>query len=167
MVEFGMEPRHGKRGDAARTDAHGRSAVRIFGQFDVRVLLDERQHFVLHPLGIGAGDGVVFKAALAALRILSAGADSNCHHRRQTMLLYEIVEDREKLLLRKKAGRTAIADDDERRLGAGFIFRRNIDVDRAGPDPRVTRRHEQVRTVTWSRLRTHYGSIETAVGMSV
>src|SRR5271155_3612110 len=134
MVEFGMKPRHRERGDAARTDAHRSSAVRVFGQLDVGMLLDERQHFIFHPLGISAGYRVVLKAALAALRILSACADSNEDHGRHTMLLYQVVEDREKLRLRIKTGRAAIPDDHERSLGAGFIFRGNIDVERAGPD---------------------------------
>ena len=46
---------------------------------------DERQHFVLDELGVLAGHGVVFEAALAALGVAAAVADGDGDHRRAAL----------------------------------------------------------------------------------
>jgi hypothetical protein len=74
---------------------------------------DERQDFGLDELGIAAGHGVVFQAALAALRIAAAVADGDGDHDRDFVLGDQVVEHGEEQAV------GAVGADDEGRGGAG------------------------------------------------
>ncbi len=139
-----MEPGHGKGGRAAGAEAHCGAAVRIGGEPDFGDGLDARQDLALDPFGVGAGDGVVFAAALGALSVLAAGADPNRDDRRQAARCDHVVEDGEEHALVEETGRTAIAEHDERRQSIGWEHCWDVDVDLTLPASGVAGGHEQV-----------------------
>ena len=112
-IELGMKPRHGEGRGAARAQAHGGAAFRIFRQLHAGVLFDQRQHLALDELRIGSRHRVVFAPALGALRILPAIADLDRDHRRHAALRDQIVERGVHVL---PGGRAAVAEHDERNL---------------------------------------------------
>ena len=91
------------------------------------LLFDQRQHFVLDELGVAAGHGVVFQAALAALGVAAAVADGDGDHDRDTlcsaMRLSRAV---------KSSAVGSVGADDEGRGGAGHVLFGDVDGDVAG-----------------------------------
>ncbi len=72
MVEVGVVPGHDEGAGASGAAAHGGAGVGVVGEADVGVGFDQGEDFVLDELGIAGGEGVVFQAALAALRVATA-----------------------------------------------------------------------------------------------
>ena len=127
-----MIPRHDQGAGTAGAAAHGGAAVGVFGQLHVVLLLDERKHFFLDPLGVEAGHGVVFQAALAALGVAAAVAYGDGNHDGHAMLGDQVVEGREQ----QPVG--AVRADEERRLRAGDVLLGDIDGDAARVGSGVT-----------------------------
>src|SRR5205823_3137468 len=119
---------------AAGARTHRGAPLGIPGELHAGLPLDERQHFALDELRIGARYRVVFEPTLRALGILSAIADVDGNHRWHAALLDQVVEDRVHILPCRRA---AVADHDERYFAAAHIVRRDVDVDRARPDTRM------------------------------
>jgi hypothetical protein len=80
VVEVGAVPGHDQGAGAAGAAAHGGAGVGVFGELDVALRLDEGEHFGFDELGVEAGHGVVFQAALAALGVAAAVADGDGDH---------------------------------------------------------------------------------------
>ena len=128
-------------------------------QLHAGALLDQRQHLALHELRVGARHRVVFAPALGALRVLPAVADLDGDHRRHAALLDQVVEDGVHVL---PGGRAAVAQHDERRLRAGHIVRRDVDVDRARPGAGMAGGDDHVRLVARRRRRDHDRAVAAA-----
>ena len=92
VVELGVIPGHDERAGRAGAAAHGGAAVGIVGELDVGFGFDEREDFVFDELGVFAGHGVVFEAALAALRVAAAVGDGDGDHDGEFVLGDQAVE---------------------------------------------------------------------------
>ena len=92
VVEIGMVPGHDERAGSAGAAAHGGAAVGIVRELDVGFGFDARQDFVFDELGVVAGHGVVFEAALAALGVTAAVADGDGNHHGKLVFGDEAVE---------------------------------------------------------------------------
>ena len=125
MVKLGVIPGHDERARAAGAAAHGGAAIGIVGELDVGFAFDAGQHFILDELGILAGHGVVFEAALAALRVAAAVADGDGDHRGQFVFGDEAVECGEEHVV------GAVGANDERGFGAGYVCLGYVDGDLA------------------------------------
>ncbi len=121
VVELGVVPRHDEGAGASGAAAHGGPAVGVSGELDVVLLFDAGEDFVLDEVGVTAGHGVVFEAALAALRVAAAVADGDGDHDGETVLRDEVVEGGE------EGGVGAIGSDDEGCNGAGYILFGDVD----------------------------------------
>jgi hypothetical protein len=95
VVELGVIPGHDERDRSAGAAAHGGAAVGVVGEGDVALGFDEGEDFVLDPLGVAAGHGVVLEAALGALRVAAAVADGDGDLDGDFVRGDEVVEDGE------------------------------------------------------------------------
>ena len=131
VVELGVEPRHRERRRAAGAAAHGHAAVGILGDAHVVVLLHFRDDLGLDELGVFAGDGVVFEAALAAGAVAAAIEDHDGDGGRHALGVDHVVEDRrERLAAPAEAGSAIrVGGDDEGRGRAGHVLGRDVDGD--------------------------------------
>ena len=143
MIELRVIPGHDQRARTAGTAAHGCAAVGIVCELYVALLFDEGQDFVLDELGILAGHGVVFEAALAALRVAPAVADGDGDHHRQLVLGYQSIERREEHVV------GAVGANDERRNGARYVLFWDIDGDLARVWRRMARGDDELCGIAW------------------
>src|SRR3712207_395991 len=74
-VKIRAIPGHDESAGAAGTVAHCGSAIRVFRQLDVVLLLDKWQDLCLYKLRVLAGHRVVLEAALTALGVTTAVPD--------------------------------------------------------------------------------------------
>src|SRR5580704_1982255 len=86
----------------------------------MRRTLDARQDFGLDELGVFAGHGVVFEAALAALGIAAAVADGDGDHHRDFMFSDQAIERGKEHMV------GSIGANDEWSLRAGDVLLRHI-----------------------------------------
>ena len=100
VIELRVIPRHDQRARASRAAAHRRPTIGIFRQLHVRLRFNQRQHFLLHKLGIHARHRVVLQPALAPLRIPAPVADRNRNHHRHLVLRNQSVQSREEQAVR-------------------------------------------------------------------
>jgi serine phosphatase RsbU (regulator of sigma subunit) len=99
----------------------------------MRILFDTRQHLLLDPFSIGAGHRVIFAAPFGALRILSAGVDTDRYHRQEFVRADEIVQHVEELLRLEEAVRAAITAHDEGCSRTWDVVGRDVNIDLATP----------------------------------
>jgi hypothetical protein len=85
-------------------------------ELDVKARLNRREHLLFHELRVAAGHGVVFQAALAALRIASTVGNGDGDHGRHAMLGDEVIERGEEQRV------WAVGSYDEGRGRAGEIL---------------------------------------------
>ena len=120
-VKLGMKPRHRERHRAAGAAAQRGAGVGIPGESHVVVFGDARQHLLLDELGVFAGDGVVFEAALVA------GHDHDSHHHGQSLVGDHVVQNRG-----ENGGRRPVmcahrvVGEEQGRGRAGDVLRRNV-----------------------------------------
>jgi hypothetical protein len=131
MVQVRSVPRHAQRGRGAGAAAHRGTRVRVSGQPDIELLLDEREHFRLDEFGVLPRHRVVLQAALAALGVAAAVTNGHSHHRRHFLLRDEVVERGEQQLI------GTIGADDEWSDRAGRVTGRNVDGHAARVRPRT------------------------------
>src|SRR5580698_6596890 len=127
VIPLGVKPGHDQRAGCAGAAAHGGAAVGVMGELDVGVGFDEGKDFILDPLGVETGHGVVFQAALAALGVSAAVGDGDGDYGGEFALGDEVVEDGEESAI------GTVGADDEGSCGAGDVLRGDVDGDAAGP----------------------------------
>ena len=131
VVKLGVVPGHDEGTGASGAAAHGGSAVGVVGKGDVELRLDAGKDFVLDELGVVAGHGVVFEAALGALGVATAVGDGDGDEGGEFVLGDEVVEGGE------KQGVGAIGTDEEGSGGSGNVLGGDVDGDFAGVGCRV------------------------------
>ncbi len=118
--------------------ARGRASLGIVRELDVRFGFDEGKNFVLDEFGIAARHGVVFEAALAALRVAGAVGDGDGDHDGKLVLGDESVESGEEHAV------GAIGADDKWSFAAGHVLLRDVDCHFARVGSRAARGDDEL-----------------------
>src|SRR5579862_3888176 len=121
MVELGMVPRHDESAGRAGTSAHGGAPIGVVSESYMSFFFHQWKYLVLHKLSVFAGHSVIFKTALAALRIAGPVRDGNGDHHRQPVCGDETIERGEEQVI------GPVCSHDEGRFRAGDVLFGHVD----------------------------------------
>ena len=128
VIPFRVIPRHLQGRRTARTTAHDRAPLRVFGQLHLVILFNQREHFGLNEFREFSGHRVVFQAALAALGIAAAIGNHDGKHHGEAVLRDHVVENVRQAQVRVAHARAVVCYY-ERRRRAGNILAGDINGD--------------------------------------